>query len=338
VNITISQFNSLRRELPVIDVRSEGEFQRGHISGAYNIPVLTNAERAAVGTDYKRKGQTEAIRTGFRLAGPRLPDLIHETEKIAAGKEIIVYCWRGGMRSENFCRFTNDAGIRTHRLEGGYKSYRRAVFESFRKPFQFIIIGGYTGSGKSEILRALARQDEQIIDLEKLACHKGSVFGGLMQPPQPTNEQFQNDLFEEIQKLDISRRIWIEDESISIGRIFLPDDFWKAMCASPVVEIAMDKAMRLRRLVDEYGNADKHEFLKAMERIRKRLGAERFSAAKESLLRGDMPSTISTLLVYYDKLYMHGLEERKDRTISIMSWNGEDADEFAEKLKIPEIY
>lgn len=338
MRISINEFLSLRNELPVVDVRSEGEFEKGNIPGAVNIPLLNNAERIEVGTDYVQKGQLEAIRTGFRLVGPRLHDIINEAQKVASGKELIVHCWRGGMRSSNFCGFAWMARIKTHQLEGGYKSYRQAVLESFKKPFQFIVIGGCTGSGKSEILRTLALRGEQIIDLETLAGHKGSSFGGLKLPPQPTTEQFQNNLFEKILKLDLSRRIWIEDESISIGKIFLPDDFWKTMGTSQVVEIQVDKPVRVRRLVNEYGDADKEEFLKAIERITKRLGPEQFKTAKASLLEGNMYATIETLLTYYDKSYLRLLEKTKSRIISTVRWDGENVNAFVKDLATQPIF
>jgi tRNA 2-selenouridine synthase len=214
--VDILEFLSLRNQLPVIDVRSESEYREGHMRNAFNISLLNNAERVAVGTDYKQKGQLEAIKTGFRLVGPRLAGIIEDTEKI--GKELLVYCWRGGMRSSNFCQFVGMAGIKTQLLRGGYKAYRQLALEAFKKPLQLIVIGGCTGSGKSEILHALAAQGEQVIDLEKLANHKGSAFGGLMMPPQPTTEQFQNDLFEEVLKLDPDKRVWIEDESLAVGK------------------------------------------------------------------------------------------------------------------------
>jgi len=332
VSISIHEFLSLRNELPVVDVRSEGEYEKGNIPGAINIPLLKNAERVEVGTDYVQKGRLEAIMTGFRLVGPRLHDIISETEKITSGKELIVHCWRGGMRSSNFCGFVGMARIKTHQLKGGYKSYRQAVLESFKKPFQFTVIGGCTGSGKSEILRALAQRGEQIIDLETLAGHKGSSFGGLKLPPQPTTEQFQNNLFEEILKLDVNKRIWIEDESISIGKIFLPNDFWKTMGASPALTVEVSKPIRVSRLVNEYGDADKEEFLKAMERITKRLGPEQFKAAKASLLQGDMFATIETLLTYYDKSYLRLLEKVKGRIIATVCWDGENVNAFVKDL------
>src|SRR6188768_24883 len=203
MQIGIDDFLQLRKQLPVVDVRSEGEYQEGHVASAFNIPLLNNAERAVVGT---------------------------ESEKV--GNELLVHCWRGGMRSSNFCQFVGMSKVKTHQLVGGYKAYRHRALESFKSPFNLLVVGGCTGSGKSEILHALKKNGEQVIDLEGLANHKGSAFGALMMPPQPTTEQFQNDLFEEIQTLDLSKRIWIEDESISIGKIILPEDFWRMMMAS----------------------------------------------------------------------------------------------------------
>ncbi|KXK24030.1 MAG: tRNA 2-selenouridine synthase [Bacteroidetes bacterium OLB12] len=123
--VSIDDFLSLRNNLPIVDVRSEGEYQSGHILHAINIPLLNNQERAQVGTDYKQKGQLEAIKTGFRLVGPRLLDIINEAEKVSPSKEMLVHCWRGGMRSNNFCQFVGMAGIKTHALKGGYKPIGR---------------------------------------------------------------------------------------------------------------------------------------------------------------------------------------------------------------------
>jgi tRNA 2-selenouridine synthase len=332
VTLPIHDFLTLRDELPAVDVRSEGEFFAGHIRGVSNIPILNNAERVAVGTDYKQKGQLEAIKTGFRLVGPRLADIVEAAEKLAAGKELLVHCWRGGMRSSNFCQFVGMARVKTHQLEGGYKAYRHQALQSFDTPFNFFVLGGCTGSGKSEILRALAEKGEQVIDLETLASHKGSAFGGLMQPPQPTTEQFQNELFEEIRKLDPSRRIWIEDESITIGRVVLPDSFWRTMCLSPVVEVQVAKDVRIKRLVAEYGPADREQFLTAMRAITKKLGGQNFLAAKEKLESNDMDGVIDILLTYYDKAYSTGLEKKKPRIRLASAWNGEHAGTFAAGL------
>lgn len=330
--LPVSDFLKLRALLPVVDVRSEGEFETGHVPLAINIPLLNNAERVEVGTDYKQKGQAEAIRTGFRLVGPRLIEIVDSANHVAQNNELIVHCWRGGMRSANFCQFVGMAGVKTHQLKGGYKSYRNLALQSFKTPFKFVVLAGSTGSGKTEMLHALAEAGEQIIDLENLANHKGSVFGGLMQSPQPTTEQFQNNLFETILKLDSTKRVWIEDESIAVGKIFLPGDFWKTMGTSPVVELQVDKDVRIDRLVNEYGSADKQLFLEAMKGITKRLGGQHFKAAKEMLFENDMPAVMDILLTYYDKAYRNGLDKKLNRTKAAFTWNGADKNDLINKL------
>ena len=324
MTIDINTFLNLRADLPIVDVRSQKEFQEGHITNAANIPLLNNEERIAVGTDYKQKGQLDAIKTGFRLVGPRLPEIINAAEEISKQREILVHCWRGGMRSNNFCQFIGMARIKSHSLQGGYKAYRQLAMESFKKPFQFTVLSGYTGSGKSEVLRTLVQKGEQVIDLESLAHHKGSAFGGLDMPPQPTTEQFQNNLFEAILKLDASKRIWIEDESIAIGKIFLPQPFWLQMNISPVVEMIVPKETRINRLVKEYGSANKEEFLEAMERVTRKLGGQHFNTAKEKLLQNDMPAVMDILLTYYDKAYQTSLKKKHDRIKHEVQWNGDD--------------
>lgn len=330
--ISMDDFLSLRSQLPVVDVRSPSEFQEGHIRNAINIPLLNNEERIQVGTDYKQKGQKEAIKTGFRLVGPRLLDIVNEAEQVASGKELLVHCWRGGMRSNNFSQFAGMAGIKSHTLKGGYKEYRGLALESFKKPFQIILLTGCTGSGKSEVLRALKELGEQVLDLEDLAQHKGSAFGGLLMPAQPTTEQFQNELFEEILTLDLSRRIWVEDESIAIGKIFLPSDFWKTMHESPLVQMDVSRAVRVQRLVNEYGPADRNEFLEIMGKIVKRLGGQHYQAAKEKLLQDDMASTIDILLTYYDKAYLQSIDKRKENVKFSLPWDGVSATRYAQEL------
>jgi tRNA 2-selenouridine synthase len=332
VIVPVAEFLKLRAQLPAVDVRSENEFAEGQIPGSVNIPILNNQERIAVGTDYKQKGQLEAIKTGFRLVGPRIIDIVTEAENLAAGKELLVYCWRGGMRSTNFCQFLSMARIKTHQLEGGYKSYRNYSAELLSAPYKFNVLAGSTGSGKTEILNALQKRGEQIIDLEKIANHKGSVFGGLMMPPQPTTEQFQNYLTENILQLDPSKPIWIEDESITIGKVVLPSIFWHRMNESQMVELKVSKDIRIKRLVNEYGNADREEFLKAMTAITKKLGGQHFQAAKEKLLENDMASAIDILLTYYDKVYGLGLLKKENRVKLKAEWNGESADQLAAQL------
>jgi tRNA 2-selenouridine synthase len=332
MTIELSEFLTLRNNLPIVDVRSENEYGEGHIPQAYNIPILNDGERKEVGIDYKQKGQVEAIKKGFKLVGPRLHDIIATTETYSGGREILVYCWRGGMRSGSYCQFVNMAGQKTYSLKGGYKTYRNAANESFKLPFQFILLTGYTGSGKSEVLRKLEEKGEQVLDLEKMASHKGSAFGGLMMPSQPTTEQFQNELYEKILTLDLNKRIWVEDESIAIGKIFLPSDFWQTMHQSPLVQMEVSKEVRIQRLVNEYGNSDKEEFLEIMGKITRKLGGQNYIEAKQKLLIGDMASTIEILLTYYDKAYKQSIEKRKEKLTRSLHWDGNSLDDIASVL------
>lgn len=331
--ISVEDFLKERKQLSTVDVRSPLEFAEGHIPNAINIPLLNNEERIAVGTDYKQKGQREAIRTGLTRVGPRLNEITTEAERIANGKEIIIHCWRGGMRSKNFAQFAEMVGVKSKIIAGGYKAYRQLAIESFRKPFSILRLGGNTGSGKSEVLRALEKNGEQIIDLEAMANHKGSAFGGLGFSPQPTTEQFQNELFEKILTLDISKRIWVEDESIAVGKIFLPEDFWRTMLVAPILLMKVDKKIRVERLVNEYGESNPEKFLEAMEKITKRLGGQNFLAAKEKLVAGDMHSTISILLEhYYDKAYERSAGKKSQLVKAVVPWNGADANDYAQQL------
>jgi tRNA 2-selenouridine synthase len=330
--LALQEFLSLRQELPVIDVRSEGEFAAGHIPGANNVPLLNNEERTIVGTIYKTGGQRKAIHEGFRLVGPRLLEMVTAAEAITTGRDAIVHCWRGGMRSANFAQFIGMVGIRSHVLAGGYKTYRQAALEAFKKPLKLISITGCTGSGKSDVLRELARQGQQVVDLEAMAHHKGSAFGGLLQPPQPTTEQFQNILFEQLLTLHPGKPVWVEDESIAIGKIFLPPDFWGQLHTSPLVRMEVPKEVRVSRLVEEYGPADRGEFMTIMEKITKKLGGQNFNAAREKLLQGDMTSVIDILLTYYDKAYQRSMERRVSQLRFAAPWDGKNLEQFVSDL------
>lgn len=329
--LALHEFLMLRTQLPLADVRSESEFAEGHMHHAVNLPILNDAERVAVGTDYKQKGQQEAIKTGFRLVGPRLEKLVAEAQQAAAGGELLVHCWRGGMRSGNFCQFVGMAGVRTHQLEGGYKAYRQMAVEYFALPLKLLVLGGKTGSGKTEILQTLKQQGAQVLDLEALAHHKGSAFGGLMQAPQPTTEQFQNELFETLLSLDVTQPIWVEDESIAIGKNYLPEPFWRTLRNSPLFKVEVDKDIRVKRLVQEYAPAKPEEFLAAMQKITKRLGGQHYLAAREKWLAGEYEASIDILLTYYDKAYSNGMEGRNIQG-GHFAWDGLEPVGIAKEL------
>jgi tRNA 2-selenouridine synthase len=174
--LSVEEFLEKAQSLPIVDVRSPGEYDHAHIPGAVSIPLFDNDERALVGTKYKNAGKDSAVLLGLDLVGPKLAGFVKQSKKLnPQHKEVLVHCWRGGMRSGSFAWLLDTAGLTASTLVGGYKAYRNAVLSAFAEPRNLIILGGKTGSGKTDILKELARQGEQIIDLEGLAHHKGST-------------------------------------------------------------------------------------------------------------------------------------------------------------------
>jgi len=210
--IHIEQFLELAKLHPVIDVRSPGEYSHAHMPGALSMPLFTDEERAVVGTTYKQESREKAIKIGLDFFGPRMRKMVEEIESIVGSREsevinhtlgtndyrlptnnsILVYCWRGGMRSSAVSWLLDLYGFKVYTLIGGYKKFRNYVLDSFKKEYSFKILGGYTGSGKTETLKQLKKNGATVIDLEEIAIHKGSAFGNIGLPKQPTQEMFEN--------------------------------------------------------------------------------------------------------------------------------------------------
>jgi tRNA 2-selenouridine synthase len=301
--------------LPLIDTRSPAEYQKGHIPGAVNIPIFTNEERKIIGTLYKQKGKDAAMLKGLELVGPKMADFVVEGKNLDQGQGLAVHCWRGGMRSQSMAQLWQMAGINVQVLKGGYKAYRQKIHEDFSKKYDLIIVSGKTGSGKTDILKELEKQGEQIIDLEGLANHKGSTFGSLGQDPQPTVEQFENNLHQALINLDPGQRIWIEDESHSIGQVYIPLPFWRQMKTAPTFVLEIPLEVRVERLVEEYAKFPPELLKNAVERIKKRLGGKRLKEAIDALGQEDFSLGTEIALGYYDKAYLHGLDQRESSLI-----------------------
>lgn len=331
--LPVEEFLEKSRTLPVIDVRSPGEFAHAYIPGAVNIPLFDNDERAQVGTRYKQAGKDHAVLMGLEFVGPKLADFVKQAKKLnPQNREVLVHCWRGGMRSGSFAWLLDAAGLTASTLVGGYKAYRNLVLDSFAEPRNLIILGGKTGSGKTDILKELARQGEQIIDLEGLAHHKGSSYGAIGQLPQPATEQFENVLFNEFKSLDSSRRIWLEDESRSIGSCFIPMSLWQQMRLAPVAFVDVPKDKRVARLVAEYTGIDHTLLVEATERIKKRLGGKVTKDALDALLRHDYATVADLTLDYYDKAYLHGLSQREPTSVYPINVTEDNLEKTAEQL------
>ncbi len=308
-SISLETFLALRREgLPVADVRSEQEFAAGHIPGAQNIPLLIDAHRVIVGTAYKQQGREAAIRKGWDLAGPRFGSIYSQATKIASEGALLLHCWRGGMRSDLAAWISGYGALEVHVLEGGYKTYRQHVMATLSQaPLHLHVLGGATGSGKTQYLQLLRNNGAQVIDLEALASHKGSSFGALGMKPQPTQEQFENALAEVLMGLDTSKPVWVEFESRTIGRLVVPEALFLAMQQAPMLELQVDNMERIQRLLQEYGHFPKEALETATLRIAKRLGGLKTKQAIEALCNGNMEAWIQYCLDYYDKTYNYGL-------------------------------
>lgn len=295
----------------VIDVRSPAEYEHAHIPGAINVPLFNNEERAEVGTCYKKLGRDEAVRLGLKLIGPKLADFVEQADQIAPNRDVLVHCWRGGMRSGSFAWLLRTAGFQVRTLEGGYKAYRNHVLMAFEQPQNIVIVGGHTGSGKTDILKELATLGEQVIDLEAIAHHKGSSYGAIGQAPQPSSEHFENLLYHPWSQLDPTRRLWLEDESRHIGTCFIPLGIWQQMReASEIIFVDVPKDIRIQRLVREYAGFGQEVLQQATERIKKRLGGQHYKAAIEALGLGDYAAVADISLNYYDKAYLYGIAQR----------------------------
>ncbi|HEX9956980.1 MAG TPA: tRNA 2-selenouridine(34) synthase MnmH [Fibrella sp.] len=314
--LPVNEFLEQATTLPIIDVRSPGEFAHAHIPGAVNMPLFDNNERAEVGTTYKRSGKDAAVLLGLDMVGPKMSHFVRQARKLnPKGKQVLVHCWRGGMRSGSMAWLLNTAGLEANTLVGGYKAYRTNVLTAFAEPHNLIILGGKTGSGKTDILKQLAAQGEQVIDLEGLAHHKGSSYGAIGQLPQPSSEQFENLVYEQWRQLDPDRPIWLEDESRNIGRCFVPAPLWQQMRTAPVAFLDLPREVRVQRLVHEYAGIDHALLVEATRRIERRLGGLSAKQALAALDQQDYATVADLTLVYYDKAYLHGLGERDASTV-----------------------
>jgi len=334
----------------VIDVRSPSEYNHGHIIGSKNIPLFTDEERKIVGTAYKQESREQAIKIGLDFFGPKMKKIIEEVEGLTTNKQrakskdgdcqlpivncIFLYCWRGGMRSAAIAWLLNLYGVKISVLAGGYKAYRNYVLETFSLPFSLKIVAGFTGSGKTEILHELEKRGEEIIDLEKLASHKGSAFGNINMPVQPTQEMFENLLAQDLRLKSMRQRqsaicnlqsaikdsdllhsthhlpLWLEDESQRIGLINIPPAFWQQIRQAPVYFFDIPFEDRLKHIIEEYGDHNKKLLADSITRISKKLGGLETKNALNYLEEGNISACFSILLKYYDKHYLKGLHNR----------------------------
>lgn len=327
--IHIEEFLELANHHPVLDVRSPAEYDHAHIPGAYSLALFTDEERRLVGTAYKQQSREAAIKVGLDFFGPKMRRMVEEVEALIDDRYqitekkitaiVLVHCWRGGMRSAGVAWLLDLYGFKVYSLIGGYKQYRNYVLQIFKGSYHFKILGGYTGSGKTIILQALEKMGDKVIDLETIACHKGSAFGAIGQAPQPKQEMFENLLSAELikksgrsAKTGSPDHIWLEDESQRIGLINIPQAIWEEMRRSPVFFIDVPFEERLNYVVETYGKLSQEKIAAAITRIRKRLGGLETKTALQFLSDGDTRECFRILLKYYDRHYLKALNSRKN--------------------------
>ena len=307
--IDVETLRLLQSNWVVIDVRSPSEYNHAHIPGAFNLPLFTDEERAIVGTLYKQVSPEKALLEGLGIAGSKMKWFVEQALLMAPEKKVIIHCWRGGKRSQSMAWLLGMAGFEVNVLKGGYKTYRKTVLSSFENiQAKLIVLGGQTGIGKTYVLHQLQALGEQIIDLEKLANHKGSAFGSLGEKPQPSTEQFENLLSENIYSLDMNKRIFVENESILIGTCRIPNFFFQHMKSYSYIQYTIPLEDRIDRLVQNYACYPTEELAERFLRIKSKLGGDFLNKALEALAHGHFAEAAQIALRFYDKAYQYGFE------------------------------
>lgn len=325
------------RDAVVIDVRSPVEFSAGHIPQAVNVSLFSDEEREQVGTLYKKSGRDAAIEKGLEFVGPKMAGFVRRVKELIKDTPekptVFVHCWRGGMRSQSFAWLIETAGVDVRVLEGGYKAFRKLAHRQIGFRHRMIVLSGLTGAGKTEYLKMFREAGEQVVDLEKLANHRGSSFGAIGLGEQPTTEQFENRLFVALEALDPRRRFWVEDEGSRLGRVVVPSRFVKQIRRSPAVFLDVCKQRRLDNLLVEYGDLDSGGLVEATRGIQKRLGGQNVIDAINAIESGDMRTAADITLSYYDRSYRKAMDGLPRETTLEFSTDGlEDQQVVAEAI------
>jgi len=317
--INLEKTLSLRDKGAVlIDARSPAEFAEATIPGAINIPVLDDAERKEVGMLYKQAGKNVARRRGVVLVSPKIPVMVEQIAGLQAGTSlpVVVFCWRGGMRSLALTQFLELAGVPARQLSRGHKGFRRHVLDFFDNGQwgRLVVFRGLTGVGKTHYLHRLAESGFPVIDLEGSANHRGRAFGNLGLPPQPTQKMFEALLWDELRKVPKGSFALAEGESRHIGRVALPVQLYKSLQVETSIWLQADLSKRVRNILSDYPAIDslKGEFAEPIKSLKERIGKQTVRRYLELLDAGKWTELVSDLMEnYYDPLYRHTLPERR---------------------------
>lgn len=306
----------LKQPGQIIDVRSPSEFKQGHMPGSISFPLFDDHERAIIGTAYKQQNRIEAIQLGLSIMVAKIEDWINKADALQS-PQLNVMCWRGGMRSGFAAQIFKTIGYNSSTLQGGYKVFRNHAlslwnrFDSNR--YKLFVLGGLTGSGKTEILHELKKQGEQVLDLEGLANHRGSAFGNIGLKQQPTQEQFENNLAQKWLAFSPAKPIWIEDENRVIGKCHLPAPLYQAIHQAQLFYIECPQEERLFHLMQIYGNAPSENLVRSTLCLARRLGGALTQEIIKLIQSGNIQKAIEQSLPYYDKTYAFHLQKRTSK-------------------------
>ena len=299
----------------VIDARSPAEYAQDHLPGALNWPTLDDAERASIGTEYKQASPFAARKRGAVLAARNIASHIERhAQELARDWHPLVYCWRGGQRSGALATVLDAIGFQVHVLEGGYREFRRAVLDDLERlpaAYDFRVLAGRTGSGKSRLLAALAAQGAQVLDLEALACHRGSVLGPLPGRPQPSQRALETALWQALRSLDATRPVWAESESRTIGRLRVPEALLARLRAAPCVALEMELEARVALLMADYDHYvhDDEAFCARLDALRELRGAATVARWQALARAGQHAEAVRELLQqHYDPIYERSMQ------------------------------
>jgi tRNA 2-selenouridine synthase len=329
-------FNFLKQSVGhvIIDVRAPIEFKKGHIANAINVPLFEDIERAEIGTLYKQQGKDIAVTRGLEIVSPKLVPFVNQVKKLSSSKKIFVYCFRGGMRSNSFAWLMNTSGLDATILEGGYKNYRNHVLNYFEREKKIVVLGGMTGSGKTDLLKNIKHDNFQIIDLEALANHKGSAFGSINEEKQNPQQVFENNLFYALNLLDEDKHILVEDESQSIGFNKIPRGFWLQMKKAPIIKLEVPFELRVQKLVQDYTTTNIEALKICIKKIEQNLGTQNANLCLNYLDENNLREVARLTLKYYDKAYSFTYNKKTSQQIIPLVLDTMNIEENTLKLKM----
>ena len=332
--IHVADFLSKSKNELIIDVRAPIEFFKGHLPNAINIPLFEDIERAEIGTLYKQQGKDIAVNRGLEIVSPKMTLFVNQVKALSKNQKAFVYCFRGGMRSNSFAWLMNTSGLNACIMQGGYKAFRNYVLEYFDNERKIILLGGKTGSGKTDILKKLNALSLQTIDLEDLAHHKGSAFGAINEQHQNPQQVFEHDLYHRLSLLDDTQAVVLEDESQTIGFNKLPHSLWLQMKQATIIKIEIPFELRVQKLVDDYTTVDIEALKSCVLKISQQLGSLNTKLCLQYLDERNLSDVARLSLLYYDRAYEFSYKNKKQPIIKLDS---DTIDATMNALKVKQI-